>query len=248
VTGAPTIGTTFSKGALATQFADSGELSMKRNRFRSSIIAACFMFLCASLSGQSGLDLGEVSAYGGAGFGPLGTHAWVGATTGVEFSRYALGLIDTSFLPLGSSTLVNRPLVENSRLYDFNFAVHIQIPTKHRWVPYGLAASALLFNTYRVNYLQTDGIIYYHGQSDAKFGFETGGGVRYYIGRNWGVKGEDRYTFSTRNFNRILGGVFYQFEGEWPFLPRGKRRRQYPQVVDPAQSPGVQANTAARIR
>jgi opacity protein-like surface antigen len=248
VTGAPTIGTTFSKGALATQSADSGELSMKRNRFRSSIIAACFMFLSASLSGQSGLDLGEVSAYGGAGFGPLGTHAWVGATTGVEFSRYALGLIDTSFLPLGSSTLVNRPLVENSRLYDFNFAVHIQIPTKHRWVPYGLAASALLFNTYRVNYLQTDGIIYYHGQSDAKFGFETGGGVRYYIGRNWGVKGEDRYTFSTRNFNRILGGVFYQFEGEWPFLPRGKRRRQYPQVVDPAQSPGVQANTAARIR
>lgn len=223
---------------------------MQRIRFGSSIVVVWSMFLCAGLRGQNGLgvDVGEVSGYGGVGFGPLGTHGWVGATSGVGFSKYAIGLIDSSFLPLGSSALVNRPPVRNSRLYDFNFTVQVQVPIKHRWAPYGLAGAALLFNTYRVTYFAPDGIVYYHGHDDAKFGFETGGGVRYFIGRNWGVKGEDRYTISTRNFNRILGGVFYQFEGDWPFLPRGKRRRQYPQVVDLAQSPGVQANTAARIR
>ena len=171
-------------------------------------------------------DIGEVNGYGGGGFGGLGAHGWVGGATGAQFSKYGLVFIDTSFLPLGDTTLLPETFISaKSRLYDFNFSVHIQVPIGHRWAPYGLLAPALLFNTYDVQRVRPNGVVYFHGQSDAKFGFEVGGGARCFLGENWGVKGEYRYTISTRNFSRVLGGFFYQFQGPWPFLPRGSKKR-----------------------
>jgi opacity protein-like surface antigen len=195
------------------------------------VYAILFWFVmgCTGVKGQfleSQDDIGEVGAYGGAGFGGLGARAWVGAATGVQFSKYAVALIDTSFMPLGGATLVRYPAAtDTSRLYDFNFTIHIQVPTKHRLVPYGLGGAALLFNTYQVRTVHPDGVVVAFGRSDAKFGFETGGGARYFIRRDWGVKGEYRYTVSTHSFSRILAGVFYQFDGTWPFLPNRNGRR-----------------------
>ncbi len=178
---------------------------------------------CIAVNGQTG----EVSGYGGAGFGTLGTHGWVGGASGVEFSKYGLVLIDTSFLPLGNRILPNYNFIASkSRLYDFNFTVQVQVPLKHRWAPYALIGNAVLLNTYRVEELESTGAIQQASRRDAKYGFETGGGARFFIRESWGLKGEYRYTISSKNFNRIAGGVFYQFQGPWPFLPRASSRNR----------------------
>jgi len=185
--------------------------------------------LCAQ-SGERYADIGEVSAYTGVAFGGTGTHPAVGGTTGVTLNKYAVALIDASFMPLGSDTLLPfSRLTARSHLYDFNFTVHIQIPVNHRWTPYALLGPALLFNTYQLQSIRPLGVVHFSGQSDVRFGFAAGGGERYYVNEDWGVRGEYRYTVSTQNFSRILGGVFYRFSGPWPFLPRGgKSRRQGP--------------------
>jgi hypothetical protein len=49
------------------------------------------------------------------------------------------------------------------------------------------------------------------------------------VAENWGISAEYRYTSSSRDFNRILGGVFYQLHSEsFPFrLGFGKRRQDH---------------------
>jgi opacity protein-like surface antigen len=202
---------------------------MKRHWLKCSIVL--WICLSGALTARAQTwdgweSTGEVSGYGGVGFAGLGTHGWVGGTVGESTSKYFMGSIDTSFMPLGTRTLRDLPLVTTtSRLYDFNFTFHVQIPIHRRWTPYGIAGAALLFNTYDVHRFRPDGVIFTDGRSDAKFGFETGGGARYFVRNDWGIKGEYRYTISTRNFSRILIGVFYQFDGSWPFLPHGNSRR-----------------------
>jgi hypothetical protein len=205
---------------------------MKESWMKCCIVMAWCVVGCVAANGDTLADdyIGEVGAYGGAGFGSFGPHGWVGATSGVEVSKYFVTLIDTSYMPLGSHTLPNYHLVTSrSHLYDFNFTVQIQVPLKHkRWRPYALMAGALLFNTFRVETVRIDGVVIAHGENVSKFGFETGGGTRYFVGENWGVRGEYRYTITSRNFSRLLGGIFYQFDGTWPFLPRSKRRSRLP--------------------
>jgi opacity protein-like surface antigen len=198
---------------------------MQPQRLKQTLPLVWLAIACAGLHGQVG-DVGEVTAYAGPAFGALGTNGSVGAASGVEISKYALALIDTSYVQLGNHTLVNYPgLTAVSRLYDFNFTLHVQIPIKHRWSPYAVLSPALLFNTYQVQRLFSDGTVHIYDRDDAKFGFHTGGGLRWFVRENWGIKGEYRYTISTQNFSQVLGGVFYRFDGPWPFLPRSGRRR-----------------------
>ena len=172
------------------------------------------------------IDAGEFSVYSGVAFGQVSTHPTVGGSTGVSFSKYGAVLVETSYLPLGSETLRIYPgiITAHSALYDFNVALHIRVPVKKRWAPYATLATALLYNTYSIVTVPSQPTVYLSGQSDTKFGFEAGAGLRYYIRPSWGVQGEYRYTFSSQNFSRMLGGVFYQFDGTWPFLSRRNSR------------------------
>jgi hypothetical protein len=169
-------------------------------------------------------ETGEFSAYTGVGWGGLGRHPWVGGSTGISPTKYAVALIDVSFMPLNQETLVHNLVgTTTSRLYDFNFTVHVQIPTRHRVTPYGLAGPGVLYNTYLIPAVRPDGVAYIAGRYDVKFAFQTGGGIKYFVSNNWGFRGEYRYTISTHNFSRMLGGVFYQFDGSWPFFAHNKR-------------------------
>ena len=95
--------------------------------------------LVASSSGllaQPGaIDPGEFTAYTGVAFGQIATHATVGGSSGISFSRYGSVLVENSYVPLGNETLRIYPGTTTARsaLYDFNFAVHIRIPVKKRW-------------------------------------------------------------------------------------------------------------------
>lgn len=150
----------------------------------------------------------------------------MGAATGISVSKYALALIDASFMPLGGNTLVRFPNVTSaSHLYDFDFSIQFRVPVKKHWAPYGLLGSALLYNTYHLQSVHDQSVVYLSGQSVVKAGFEAGGGVRYNVNEAWGAKCEYRYTVSTQNFSRIQVGVFYQFSGSWPFVHSSGRRR-----------------------
>ena len=202
----------------------------RRKARRFTIVAAGFVIGAAhGVFGQTSEplpDLGEVSIYGGGAFGGVGNHPAFGAATGLGITKYAIGLIDSSFSPLGSRTLTRNPhTTRRSQLYDFNFSVHVQIPLEQRWTPYLLLGSAFLYNTYQTETAGPQGMLLRAGVSDAKFGFETGGGVRYYVTGEWGVRAEYRYTISTNNFSRVFCGVFYQFSGPWPFVARSNRTR-----------------------
>jgi hypothetical protein len=195
------------------------------------LLPAALILLTSStcLPGQAFTsDMGEFSGYVGPTFGGLGTHVNVGGSSGISFSKYAIALVDVSYMPLGHRTLRFFPGVTaaTSNLYDFNFAIHIRVPVKHRWAPYGLVAPALMYNTYTITFLPVRGPVRLTGQSDTKFAFEVGGGLRYYVGEAWGIRSEYRYTASSTNFSRFVSGLFYEFSGTWPFLPRGHGRKQ----------------------
>ncbi len=180
-------------------------------------IAACGLIVGAgSLEAQWGTkDTGEVSAYGGVAFGTTGARPTVGGSTGISASRYAIALIETSYIPLEQRTLAYHPGVfaTGSGLFDFAFTVDVRVPVKQRWEPYGILAPAYLFNSYSARVVRSDGtVVFRRGLSDSKFGFETGAGVRYYARENWGFRAEYRYTITTRNFSRLQAGIFYQFE------------------------------------
>ncbi len=178
-------------------------------------IAALGAAICAGAWAQAGdPNAAELSTYAGVSTGTAGAHFAIGGSAGGSVYRYLIILVESGFSPLGNYTLVNHEglVSRSSGLYDFDLAAHVRIPIKHRWEPYGIGAPALLYNRYQKQVIQPNGVITYaSGKSDVKFGFETGGGVRYYIHEDWGIRAEDRYIISTHNYNRFMVGVFRQF-------------------------------------
>ena len=172
-------------------------------------------------TGQSGA--GELTGYTGVTFASIDAHPAVGASSGLTLSRHSAALLDLCYMPLGSATLQSYPgrtLVRNSGLYDLSLNAHIRIPLGEKWEPYGIIGGAVLFSTYQLASRARPGEVAYAGRSDTDLGFETGGGLRYFVRDNWGVRTELRYTVSHRSFGRMLAGVFYQFDREWDFRPR----------------------------
>lgn len=174
----------------------------------------CAVLLAGVLSGQEGeTDVSEFSAQTGMAFGP-GTHFTAGGSAGISLDRYLVGLIDCSYIHFGNDVLLPRYTApaRASQLYDFSFSLDIRVPNRSKWEPYAILGVAVLYNHFQAPALQPDGsIVYVPNQKQWRGAFETGAGVRYYVERNWGVRGEFRYTASTQNFSRLLIGVFRQF-------------------------------------
>jgi Outer membrane protein beta-barrel domain len=176
-------------------------------------VATCLLH--AQERGEGG---GEFSALGGVSAGGFGTRPVVAGSAGLGFSRYLMGLLETSVIPLNNRTLIPTGAVQvkGSDLFDFNFALHVRIPIQ-KWEPYALFGTAVLMNPYTAGIQSPSGTVAYVGERHSKFGLEIGAGCRYYVKDNWGIRTEYRYTSSTRDFNRVLGGVFYQLEGSSVF-------------------------------
>ena len=171
------------------------------------------------LLGQSSeTGVGEVAAFGGGTFG-IGSHALVGGSTGRSFSKYAIGLIETAFSPLGSSTVRPAPAggpIDTSRLYDFNLGVHIRVPVKDRWAPYAILGGGLLWNTFDQTVAGPQGTASIKHYDNFDFGFQTGAGLRYYIRDNWGIRPELKVVVSKQTYTRFSVGIFYVLPDAWP--------------------------------
>ncbi len=189
------------------------------------LIFACWMFVSPALMPAQSYDRegegdGEVAFFGGGAFGLGGAHAAVGGSSGVTFSRYAIGVIEAAFSPLGDETLRHRtgPRVESSRLFDFNFSVHVQVPVRRRWVPYGILGGGMLFDAFRAvptgappgepGHTQPPAVAF--AVEEFNYAFHTGGGVRYHIREDWGIRPEFRVIVSNRTYTRFTIGFFYK--------------------------------------
>ena len=179
-----------------------------------SKVAAVIALAACPLAAQEWEGGGELAAMGGATAGGIGTHPIVAGSAGASFSRYIMGLVETAVIPMNDRTLIpsSALLVKGSVLFDFNFALQVGVPIR-KWEPYGSFGEAVLMNPYTAGIQGTNGALAYVGQRHSKFGLEAGAGCRYYVNDKWGVRVEYRYTSSTQNFNRVLGGVFYRIEG-----------------------------------
>ena len=183
-----------------------------------ALILAAGMADPPALRGQAGQsDTGEVTAFGGTTFG-IGAHPAVGGSAGLAFSRYSILLVETAFSPLGSNSVRKPPAggpIDTSRLYDINLGLHIRIPVKDRWEPYAILGGGLLWNTFD-QHVGPQGAASLQHYSNFDFGFQTGGGLRYYIREKWGIRPELKVVVSKQTYTRFSVGIFYVLPSNWP--------------------------------
>ena len=133
------------------------------------IALIAFIFGSAGLCAQSDeIGVGEIGVYAGTMVGPLSGNTTVGGHFGGAFSRYAIGLIDTAYTPIGTRILAIIPsnvTTSSSNLYDFNFGFHIRVPVGKRWAPYGIMSAALVYNRYEAIAILPDDSISHSVQS-----------------------------------------------------------------------------------
>lgn len=162
-------------------------------------------------------DTGEVAVLGGGTFG-AGQQPAVMGSAGISLSRYGSLQFNTSFIPFGHHTIQPWPdssTVKQSYLTDFGFDIHIQVPLK-RWAPYGIVGTGLLWDVvHQVSYSQT-GAAVSRGFDQFNVAFHTGGGLRYFLGENWGVRSEVRVAVSKLTYTQVSFGIFYVTPPNWP--------------------------------
>jgi len=148
----------------------------------------------------------------------VGTHGFVGAGAGMAINRYFQAVGEISFAPLGSYTIRTRPAyetVQQSRLYDFNFSLHIQVPVGKKWAPYALAGPGVLWDNFTSVTVGAAGAVRGVSVNETNFGFHAGGGVRYYLPHDWGIRPEFRVVISAKTYTVASFGVFYTFPKEY---------------------------------
>src|SRR5689334_7902153 len=175
-----------------------------------------FVTVARAQSGESGV--GEVAGLGGVTFAG-GAKPSVSGSAGTAFSRYALAVFDTSFIPLGNRTIQPWPessSVEHSYLFDFGVDFHIRIPVKPRWAPYGIAGAGLLWDTLHQRTVDQAGIYRSIHYNQFNAALHTGGGIRFYVGEEWGIRSEIKVIVSKQVYTQVLMGVFYVTPANWP--------------------------------
>lgn len=155
------------------------------------IILSIVLSLCAPAlwaGDLSGKAEGSVFA-GGLKVNNGGNHGIYGGSIGFGISRKATIYGEFSHSPLNAG----------ADLVDFHGGVKYSLTSRDKWEPYVLVGA---------------GVNRVAGNSD--FGLHVGGGTRYYVGSNWGVQPEIRWTryfndFSDTNTIRYTGGIFFQW-------------------------------------
>jgi len=187
----------------------------------SILIIVAWGFDASGAHAQSGeADIGEVAGSAGvASGGGIGAQAFVSGGVGLAFSRYGMGLIETSFLPLGQQTIQPWPApftVNHSYLLDFAFNIHIRIPVKHRWAPYAIVGTGLLWDLVQQRTTDSTGVTTVRGYNQFNGVLNTGGGLRYYFGQKWGIRPEVKVLVSKQVYTCVSVGVFYVIPANWP--------------------------------
>ena len=163
-------------------------------------------------------DVGEVAALGGGSVGS-GAQPVVMGSAGVAFSRYGMAFFETSFMPLSHHTIQPWPArstVARSYLLDFGVDFHVRIPVGERWAPYGIVGTGLLWDIIHQDTVDSQGLALGRRFYQFNGALHTGGGVRYYVRKWWGIRSEVRVTVSKQVYTQLLAGFFYVTPSTWP--------------------------------
>jgi hypothetical protein len=174
---------------------------------------SAFWWVAPSIGSAQGTDpeYGELAALGGGAFG-IGAQPAVTGGAGIAFSRYGMGLLETSFMPMGQRTigsLPSRSPVIRSYLYDFALNFHVRIPVGERWEPYGILGTGLLWNPIRQQTFNSQGVSIVKHYDQFGGAFHTGGGLRYHIAPNWGIRPEVKVIVGKQTYAQVMLGIFY---------------------------------------
>ena len=116
------------------------------------------------------------------------------------------------FSPVGRQTIQPWPApdtVNRSYLLDFGFDVHLRVPLKKRWEPYGIIGTGLLWNLVRQQIVSPEGVSTARGYNQFNGVLHTGGGLRYYVNERWGLRPEVKVIVSKQVYTSVSIGVFY---------------------------------------
>jgi hypothetical protein len=168
---------------------------------------------------------GEFAAYFGPASGPGSAHLSVGGSTAAAVGRWAMAGFDVAYTPIDDASLrwlSAGTVIRNSRLYDFNANLRIRVPVglrRTQW--YGILGAGLLHNSFQsATPAGSQSLVFTSGSTD-NFAFQTGGGLRYYVGEGWGVRPELRVVVSAKNYVLFSLGVFTEVSAlDW-FRGRG---------------------------
>jgi hypothetical protein len=196
---------------------------MSNQRFRglasAILLAVCWAAATPFASAQAGdRESGELAVLGGVSWG-AGTQAAVSGSAGAAFSRYGMALFDFSFMPMGNHTIQPWPApasVQRSHLYDFAVDFHVRVPIGNRWEPYGIVGTGLLWNSLNQSSTNAQGVSVIRHYDQFNGALHTGGGVRYFVGRNWGVRSEFKVIVSKDVYTRLSLGCFFVLPSDWP--------------------------------
>ena len=182
------------------------------------VLVAGISFPLSSARAQSETEVGEVAALGGVTLG-VGAKPAITADAGYAFSKYGMGMISVTFMPMGQHTIQPwpaRPSIDNSYVFDFGADFHIRIPIGERWAPYGIAGAGLLWNVIRQNTVGPLGIQVFRHYDQFNGALHTGAGLRYYIGKDWGIRPELKVIVSKQTYTQFMFGFFYTTPPSWP--------------------------------
>lgn len=170
------------------------------------------------LRAQGETDVGEIAVLGGATFG-IGAKPAVSTEAGYAFSRYGMTMVNVSFRPMGQYTIQPWPArstVDGSYLLDFGVDFHVRIPIGERLAPYGIAGAGLLWNLVRQSASTDNGAQVFHHYNQFNGALHTGGGLRYYIRKDFGIRPELKVIVSKQVYTQFMCGIFYVTPPNWP--------------------------------
>jgi opacity protein-like surface antigen len=179
---------------------------------------ACYLLLIPvgllapfSAQAQYEREPGELSGYSGVSANG-GAHPFVGASAGLDYGQYALGLFDFAYTHLDNDTLryLHGVNVKGSQLYDVNYSVHFRYTINHRWEPYALTGPSVIWNHYSYGVSTPSGGTVYPTKDDVNFGWHAGGGVRYFVNDSWGVRPEVKVVITGRTYVVFSLGFFFK--------------------------------------
>ncbi len=185
------------------------------------IASGCILVVPGIFAQSAEIDPGELALRGGIAFGPpgMGSRAFVGGSTGLAISRYGMGLLDVSYLPLGQHTIQgwpDRASVTGSYMLDFGLDLHVRIPVKERLAPYAIIGAGLLWNAVHQQTNGPAGSVVKRGYDQWNGALHTGGGLRYYMGEKWGIRPEIKVIVSKQVYTSMSVGIFYVVPSNWP--------------------------------
>jgi hypothetical protein len=169
----------------------------------------------AGLGYGQDMHQGQIEATGQVGFvSGIGTHGTFGGSVGGALNERVLVFGEFLYIPLGSSTVnvlgVNRNV--SARGFNFDGGLQYQFRKYGSMVPYAGVGLGLLHSSASIsNSFSFQGLNFSTGGSSNDFYANLGGGVRYYVTEQWGIRPEFTIFAGPNTFVRIGAGFFYEF-------------------------------------